>query len=472
MEEDFEGFDRDDEFQDHLTRFISAQEQGMDVFFDASDIADIASYFTDEGDFDSARKALDIAKAQHPLSAEVLMAEGRYFLSMDVPEVASKLVDEVLKLDPYNADALILRASISSRQELYTEAIGYLRRAIPHCEDFVTDVYLDLAFACQGNKDYEQSVFWLKRILKEEPDNEAALFELLFLYDLMDDIKGYVDFLKKYLDDQPYSWLAWYNLGVTYMKISKYKKAIDAFSYTTAINENFAPAWYNLANSHVSLGQYKKALENFFESLEFDKPTVDVLTMMGECYEKLNKFDEAENMYQRAIDLNKDYPDAWIGLGVVHGLKENPTKGISYIERGLELDMLNSLSWHVYAEVLEQAGKVEEAEFAYLRSITLDPDNKEVWLDYTHFLSVAHSPAKAVEVIEEALNVFPEDDILLYRLVAYQLNSGKKQAALQNLEHALSLNFDAHEDLIDYFPEALNNNAVAEMLEIYRKNEF
>jgi tetratricopeptide (TPR) repeat protein len=472
MEEDFEGYTEGEDFQDHLARFMEAQECGRDVFFDASDIADIASYFTEEGDYSQARLALDMARAQHPSSAEVLLAEAKYFMNIEELEKAAKITDEVILSEPFNPDPMILRGAIASRMGRFRDAIYWYKKAIPLCEEDATDIYLDLAFACQYDEDYDQGVYWLKRILEEEPDNEAALFEMLFLFDLKGDLQGYVSFLNEYIDKHPYSDLAWYNLGVTYMKLHKYRKAIDAFGYATLINEHFSPAWHNMANSHINLGQYNKALECFRESILHEPPTAEVYTMMGECCEKLQRFETAMEYYQEAVSLNGEHADAWIGMGVVLGMQGNLDAAILMAEKGLELEMQNGMSWYVYAELLEKANRVEETEYAYLRSITLEPENKEVWLDYTHFLSLTHSPRRAAEITREALNVFPDDEGLLYRLVAYQLNAGMKQLALENLEIALNINFEGHEDMLSYYPDALKHHDIAEMLEIYRKNEF
>ena len=86
-----------------------------------------------------------------------------------------------------------------------------------------------IAYVYQNMGDYETSITYLKLCLEQNMENQDALYELAFCYDVLDNQQESVLFYQQYIDNEPYSYAAWYNLGDAFTKLSLFEKAIDAY---------------------------------------------------------------------------------------------------------------------------------------------------------------------------------------------------------------------------------------------------
>ncbi|MNT98487.1 Tetratricopeptide repeat protein [compost metagenome] len=60
----------------------------------------------------------------------------------------------------------------------------------------------------QGEADFEKAIYYLKKTLELNMDNQEALYELAYCYDILDRQEESVEFYKKYIDSEPYSYYA------------------------------------------------------------------------------------------------------------------------------------------------------------------------------------------------------------------------------------------------------------------------
>jgi Tfp pilus assembly protein PilF len=80
-------------------------------------------------------------------------------------------------------------------------------------------------------------------------------------------------------------------------------------------------------------------------------------------------------------------PEAWLGLGIVEDLLGSTKEGIVLIQKALDYDPDNSGIHHVLAGAYQKIDLRSEAEFHYLKSLELLPDDQEALSDYIAFMS-------------------------------------------------------------------------------------
>lgn len=86
------------------------------------------------------------------------------------------------------------------------------------------EVYLDLAMEYSNADDYKSALEVLNRAIKDNPNNEAAIYEIAFCYDQLGDHEKSIKCYSDFIDENPYSFTAWYNLGNAYSKLEDYEK--------------------------------------------------------------------------------------------------------------------------------------------------------------------------------------------------------------------------------------------------------
>lgn len=69
-----------------------------------------------------------------------------------------------------------------------------------------------------------------------------------------------------------------------------------------------------LAKESISSKQYKKALQYCKKALSIDKKNYHALFFAGFCSAKLNLVQQAEQAYNKAIEIDPNNAQAWLGL--------------------------------------------------------------------------------------------------------------------------------------------------------------
>jgi len=105
----------------------------------------------------------------------------------------------------------------------------------------------------------------------------------------------------------------------------------------------------------------------------------------------------------------------------------------------------------------------------FKKVIELDPDNIDAWLDYSDILYKKASPKEAASLLNKALSHNSNDEDLQYRLVAYQISVGDTKAARENLKKALKTNYQAHEKLFEFYPQARDITEIVDIIANYKK---
>ena len=113
------------------------------------------------------------------------------------------------------------------------------------------------------------------------------------------------------------------SIGLSNYKLGKFREAIDSFRKVTELGSRNKAALQGLAKSYFNLGllHFKKqdfihAIENFGEVHKIDLNHIKTHFYLGHSYLRLSKFSEATKHFEKVIDLNPKYIDAYYALGV------------------------------------------------------------------------------------------------------------------------------------------------------------
>ena len=212
----------------------------------------------------------------------------------------------------------------------------------------------------------------------------------------------------------------WLNLGRLYHYFLKnYDKAEQAYRTAISLNLSGNEVWYQLAellNNHLkkyneSELAYRKCIEigsNILVSnndqdstLKNNQPiildtkygSVEITTIhnidnsypwdgLGSLLiDSLNRNEEAEAAFRKALELNPQYGSAWTNLGRVlhHRLNRYAEAEVSY-QKALELDPKDSITWDNLGDLLrDYLSRYDEAESAYRKAIEFEPDDSYGW---------------------------------------------------------------------------------------------
>lgn len=124
-------------------------------------------------------------------------------------------------------------------------------------------------------------------------------------------------------------------------------------------------------------GDIMMARKMYLDAIDFYKPQANtnavVANKTGIAYHQLGDLNNAKKYYERAIKLNKNYPEAINNLGTIHYARKSYRNAIKQYEKALALapdsaSILANLGTAYFARK-----KYDQALQFYLRAIALDP---------------------------------------------------------------------------------------------------
>ena len=172
--------------------------------------------------------------------------------------------------------------------------------------------------------------------------------------------------------------------------------------------------------------------------------------------------------YNKAIRLNPQLADAWMGMGVILDQQNRLSEGIHYVKKALELEVNNAQFWYIFGEMEHKRGFFEEAAGAYRKVIELEPENADIWLDFSRLQFEQENVKGAVETLAEGIKYHPSSAEMNYRMSGYLLSLGKKQDAMGFLQQGLQLDYAKHTELFEFLPQLRDNAGIMQFIETYR----
>jgi tetratricopeptide (TPR) repeat protein len=216
-------------------------------------------------------------------------------------------------------------------------------------------------------------------------------------------------------------------------------------------------------------GDYENAIACYEETLVFDGPQAITFSFIGECYEKMERYEQALIHYDQSIHLDPTWVDAWIGRGVVKDVLNRLPEAIRDLENATRIAPDNPDAWYYYANALARSERFADALLSYTRLNTIEPASLEGWMDHADLVMQLKGPEAALTKFREGEMVHKLNPKYKYRLASYLLRCGKEQQALLELEEALSADFADHTQFMEHYPEGATLPQVLHLVELYRK---
>ncbi len=465
-----DNYEEDQEYlRELLERFESVSGEGGYSFFDSGELEDIIYYYFSESELVKARKAIDYAIEQFPAETSFQVFKAQYFLNNGEPEKALARLNSLDSIDPQNPDISLTRATVYSTMHKHAEAIREYQKAITKVDEDLDEIHTSIAFEYQNLRNFKKAAEHLKKAIKLNAENESLLYEIGYCYEMGQMSEEAIEFFTNEIDKRPYSLVAWYNLGIAYSTLELYEKAIDSFDYSIAIDQTFTPAYFSKAQCFEQMELFQEAINVYKQTFELEKPDAMTHYYIGDCYASMEKYETAIEFYRKSISLERHFSDAWMGIGLCFIELGQPSEALSHMEQAIKLESDNAEYYIVLAETQLSLEMQDEAVLSYQKASELEPYHAEIWLDYSDFYAdVKKDYARALEIREDGIYYQGENSALTYRRVAYLYEAGKHKEAILELFIALTQDFDAHVQLLEYSEKAKNSTEILAVISSYK----
>ena len=451
-----------------LNKFNEMQASEKVYFFDVDDFEILFDHFIETGDFSQASKVIELSYKQHPFAASLAIRKAQLFIVKGQLNDSMTILNSVEKIEPFNVDLLLLKATVFSQMHQNEKAISYYIKAIENQATNELEIKLDIAMEYQELQQYEKAILMLADILDNDAENEIALHEIAHCYEMIGQIEDGVEFFETFLNEHPFSATAWFNQGDLYTRLELPEKAIESYDFAISIKEDFAHAYFNKASVYANEGDFKNALDSYLECSKNEGLNPLTFCFIGECFEKLEDYKMALHYYDKVLEVDENWGDAFIGKAAVYLLMNEDKKALPNIVKAMELVPGNPEYLSLYAKLTIRLNMDEEVIDTYEKLIEIDSDNMYIWMDYAVYYDGKDELDNAIEILMEGLAFHGQDAEYNYRIAALLLKSGKESESLIFLGEALLEDYDKNNLFFEYYEEAKNNTNVNQLIQIFK----
>jgi superkiller protein 3 len=186
------------------------------------------------------------------------------------------------------------------------------------------------------------------------------------------------------------------------------KAAIATIQKVMAQKET-ASGYFYQGITLVEQTQLKEAESSFRKALELDPNYAEARVNLGLVYHQEGKPDQAINELNQAIRINPNLVEAHFNLGVLQQAKGQLDLAIASYTTATRLDPNNAAAFYNLGVALRSKGRETEATIAYKEAIRLNPDYGGARVGLGANLSEQGQVDEAITQFRRAIEINPND---------------------------------------------------------------
>lgn len=302
-----------------------------------------------------------------------------------------------------------------------------------------------LAAACGNeteNASNENSVFRepalvkLTDAIKKNPDNAQLYFERALMLDgLQEDSLALNDYKKAISLDSTRA--EYYSaIGDMLFEHKDIEGSTKWIEKALQLNPKDKKAHLKLAKMFLYIEDYKQALSEINIVLRQDVYHPEGYYLKGMVYKSLKDTVKAMSSFQTALQVEPNYRDAMIQLGIVYGMTNNPL-ALRYYDNAFQLDTMDVFPLYARGVYFQDKGDFELAKNEYVSAILKDRYYTNSYYNLGYIYMQQDSLEKAFRQYDILTKLNPQDEEAYFnRGLCYEL-MGKKDEAIIDYKQAL-----------------------------------
>ena len=348
-------------------------------------------------------------------------------------EKAATFYAKALKLDEKNEILYYNLANSYMQIGWLKEAEVTVKKGLAIYENS-TELRLALANIYYMNHEFDKTLLTLSYVEEHDSDNIEMLYLYMYSYAHQND----------------------------FVKAQEYAKKLEGKVESSYIDVNFAKIYYEL-------GQEEKAMEKFDEAISKDPKNIHILDEKAKYTENLN---EAQKIYDKIIEINPNYVDAYYQKSIIYIYQKNAEKALEYAKKAVEMDCNNEEYQYNLARIYGNQGEFDKAIDCAKFSLSITPNDIDKYWFIGYMYLEKQDIEGAMAYFKEILSINPNNYKTLSK-IAYNLSCYKQyKKAYEYYQKAFRVNpadYDFIREYSDFVVEHISAFKGIKMLLNYKK---
>jgi len=183
-------------------------------------------------------------------------------------------------------------------------------------------IFLLSVFSFARATTWKSAIVLYEDIIKKYPNQFIALNSAGVESMFMNEDKKALEYFNRAVEAAPRNYKGFYNRGLLYLKNNKPELAIKSFNGALDLYA-YVKAYTGRASAYYMLGDISKAMNDAQLALQTDNSNAKAHFVLANCYNDLNRLNEAMIEYNKSIELNKNEADFYFKRAIIFGKKQD-----------------------------------------------------------------------------------------------------------------------------------------------------
>ena len=307
------------------------------------------------------------------LNSDDLVDRGEAHHQAGQLQEAESYYQQALQVDPTHPGALYFLASIAyddQRFELATRLIETLLRD----ESNDAEAWHLRGMIAVKQENFPHAAESFKRALTIEPNYAMANYSLGDLYSRQGNIEGAITSFQKAASLQPDFAEAFCALGNAYRAQKRFDEAVSNYQQAVLLKSNFELAYQNLGEILCLLGRSIEAIKIYRTAIAENPHSSTLLVGLGAIFAHENQDEEAIANFERAIALDVNSLPAHSRLADLFMKMGRIGEAVTALQKAHELDPTDSRLLVNLSKAYRDVGRLNDAIDCARKAVTVDPN--------------------------------------------------------------------------------------------------
>jgi len=368
---------------DKKTRDLALSSLERDRNF--SFVIDIVSFICDDFlRFGMTAEAVELCETAIKISNsyKFYLTVGKIHLQENELKKAFKALKECLKLNPNLGEVAHNFGQLAMDVGSYEDAKFALNTMID-CDYKVAYAYDSLGVIMANTSNIDGAVNCWHKALEFEPAKVSAYANLGRAHIELNEFKKAEEYLKKAAGINPGYFMTYLNFSALYKKLgdeARSKEYMDKAIFHNpdlALSDDIRQKLKD-ANALVDDNRDGESIALFDAILQVHDRCWQAYFFKGIAYRKLKRNDMAEEMFQKACEINNKFPDSQNELGLLYLLKGKHADAMMLFKNALELSPNNAGFICNIGLCYLETGNFQEASANFSRAKYLAPGDEKI----------------------------------------------------------------------------------------------